>query len=311
LSYGSPEPQDDEYSRDLSIGESFTKSFDLARKNYLRVLPVFIVFGILAALISAYVTDVTPTLSLPSSVSGMTQAQVLATAGALVRYIEFEAGNFFLTSLVLYVAAGIGIWQIGKRLAEKRNPGFTVPDRINYVSLAITTIVAVAIIEISGIIIIGPLIFGTMLYLCLSASTLEGKSVLEAFGKSRSLISGRWGKTFIVFIGIQIIVYIGAALVSGIVSLADSSTVITMAVQNFVMALELPLVSASMVVLFLSYKRGQERVTMPPPPSLYDNLRPQPMGSFANQKFCSACGSSVSAGEKFCHNCGAALSTQQ
>jgi len=303
-------PQNEDYSRELSIGQSFSRSFDLARKTYLQLLPIFAGFGLLAALAAAAITQVTPTLSLPSDVSGMTQAQILQAAGDLVRYIEYLAANFLVTSVILYFAVGVGIWRMGKILGQNQKLVFTLPSRLNFVSLAVTTFLAVVILEISAIIVVGPLLFGTMFYLCLAASVLEGKSALGAFGRARQLISGKWGKTFVVFIGTQIVVYIGATLVSDIVGQFTSSTVVVNAVQNFIMGLELPLVSATMVILYLSYRHGQERL-MQKPPSLYDNLRPQPMGMLGSQKFCSACGSSVSADEKFCHNCGTALSTQQ
>ncbi len=309
LSY--EQPEEDEFGHELSVSESMRKSFDLAGKNYLQLLPLFAAFGVLAALVSGYITAITPTYTLPTSVSGLTQAEALAAMGSIVRYVEFVAANYFLTWFVLYFAAGIGVWRISKLLDEKQQLKITLANRVNYVNLAVTTLVAVAIIELSGLLIVGPLVFGTMLYLCLAASVVEGKSLFDAFGRSRNLVSGKWGKTFLVFIGVQIIINIVASVVSDIVGQFTASGAIVTAVQNFVLALEFPLVSASMVVLYLSYRRGQEKLTLRPP-SLYDNMTPQPMGGFSAtpRSFCTACGSSVSNDEKFCHNCGAALSSQ-
>jgi hypothetical protein len=304
--YGPPE--EDEFGHELSVSEAFRKSVDLARRNYLQLLPVFLGFGVLAALFSASITAVTPTYTLPSTVN-MTQSEALAAMGSIVRYVEYVAANYFVTWIVLYVAAGIGILRICVLLDRNQKLGFSLDKRASYASLAVTTILAVAIIEISGLIIIGPLIFGTMLYLSLAACAVEGKSTLSALGRSRALVSGKWGKTFLVFIGVQIIIYIGATVVSDLIGLATTSSAVTTGVQNFVLALEFPLVSASMVVLYLSYRRGQEKL-MQRPPSLYDNMAPQPMGNFGSRNFCSACGVSVSSDEKFCHNCGAVLSTQ-
>jgi len=308
LSYDSSSNQD-EFARELSIGESFNKSFDLAGRNYLKLLPIFAVFGILAALVSGYVNSVTPALSLPTNASTLTPAQDLAALSVIVRYLEFVAANFFLTQVILYVAAGIGVWRICKSLGQKQDLHITLPDHINYVSLILTVLIAAAIIEISLIIIVGPLIFGTLFYLCLASCTIEGKSVFSSLGRSRQLVSGKWGKTFIIFVGIQVVVYIGSALISGIIGLFISSSVVTSIVQNFIMALEFPLVSASMVVLYFSFSRGHERLIQKPP-SLYDNMTPQPMGGFGKRSFCSACGAAVSGDEKFCHNCGATLATQ-
>ncbi len=241
----------------MSLRESFplgnrsTNRSILARKNYLQLLPIFVAFGALAALVSGYVTSVTPALNLPTDASTLTPTQDIAALGVIVHYFEFESANFFLTQLILYIAAGIGIWRICKNLGQKQDLHFTLPDHINYISLVLTALVAVAIIEISLIVLVGPFIFGTLLYLCLASSVVEGKPVLSSLGRSRQLISGRWGKTFIIFIGTQIFVYIGAAVVSGVISLAISSTAVNSAIQSFIMALEFPLVSASMVVTLL------------------------------------------------------------
>jgi len=307
---GSETPDRDDIPRDLSLGEAFGRSFDLVRKSYLKLLPIFAVFGLISALAGALITAATPALSLPQNVSSLTPSQDVAVMGNIVHVITFYAANFFVTTIILYLAAGIGVWQMFRILDQKQKLGFTFGNRLNFASLAIVTVIAVAIIEISGLIIVGPLILGTMFYLCLATTVAEGKSVLDAFGRSRGLISGKWGKTFVVVVGIQLIAYIAAGLISDIVGLFVSSPPIMSAVQNFILGLLFPLVSASMVVLYLSYRRGQEQIAQRPP-SLYDSMNPQPMSGFANRSFCPACGASIASDEKFCHNCGAALSTQR
>jgi hypothetical protein len=305
-----------EYSRELSLGESFSKSFDLARKNYLQLLPIFAGFGVLVAVLSTYITYVTPSYNLPTNVASLTQTQLLDAMGSVFRYLEYTAANFLVTWFILYLAAGIGVWKICQLLGKNQKLTFTPTNRINFVNLAITTLLAVAIIEASIIVIIGPLVFGTLLYLSLASSVIEGKSPLASFGRSRNLLSGKWGKTFLLIIGIQIIIYIVALLVSSIVGLLplsnSTSTLAVSAAQNFILALEFPLVSASMFVLYSSYSQSQVR-TMQRPPSLYDNMKPQPMGNFGqirpqNIAFCPSCGTSVAQDERFCHNCGRALS---
>ena len=252
-----------EYSRELSLGESFNKSFDLARKNYLQLLPIFAGFGVLVAVLSTYITYVTPSYNLPTNVASLTQTQLLDAMGSVFRYLEYTAANFLVTWFILYLAAGIGVWKICQTLGKNQKLTFTPANRINIVNLAVTTFLAVAIIESSIILIVGPLVFGTLLYLSLAASVIEGKSPLASFGRSRKLSSGKWVKTFLLIIGIQIIIYIVALLVSSIVGLlplSDStSTLAVSAAQNFILALEFPLVSASMFVLYSSYNQSQVR----------------------------------------------------
>jgi hypothetical protein len=229
--------------------------------------------------------------------------------GSVFRYIGYTLGNYFVTWCLLYIAAGFGIWKMN----QGRERTGTVEDsgaRLNFVNLAITTIITVIIIELGiFLVFIGALFFATMFYLVNAASVIEGKGPLEALGRSRRLISGNWIRTFLLMIGIQIIIYILSALISGVVALLplsdQSSTLATNFVQEFVLALEFPLVSASMFVLYYSNRGAQEEETKRPP-SPYDNMRPQPMDNFgAVGKICSACGASLSPDEKFCHNCGA------
>ena len=306
-------PDRDDLNRELTLGEVFGRSFDLARRNYLQLLPIFAGFGVIVAVVSTLIREVTPPLVLPTTtnISTLTRTQELAVAASVVRWLEYRFANYFVDWLILYFAVAIGCWKLFQIMSQKQKLTFELPQRINYLNLAITALIAVLIIEVSLIIVVGPLIFATILYLCFAASAAEGKYVFSAFGRSRSLIAGKWGKTFLVFTGTQIIVYLVAYVVSTIVSLLPVSALFSHAVMDFVLALEFPLVSASMVVLYTSYRRGEEKM-VPRPPSLYDNLTSQPMGNFSYGKknFCSACGAAVSADEKFCHNCGAALASQ-
>lgn len=303
---------DDEYSRDLSVPQIFGKSFDLARRSYLQLLPIFAGFGILVALVSTGIRAVTPPLVLPQNVSSLTQSQELALAGEVTRFLGYRIANYFVDWLILYFAAGIGVWKLSQILGEKKKLNFEMPSRANFGKFAGTLLLTIFAIELSSFLFfVGLLIFATMFYLSFPSAALEGKYFGSAMGRSRNLVSGKWGKTFVVFVGIQLIVYLGAYVVSTVVALLTPVSLAAHAALFFALGLEFPLVSASMMVLYLSYRRGHEQI-LQRPPSLYDNLTPQPMGNFAggNRSFCTACGSPVSAEEKFCHNCGAALSTQ-
>jgi hypothetical protein len=183
---------------------------------------------------------------------------------------------------------------------------------VNYLGLAATTVLSVLIIE-AGIflLVVGALILGTMMYLTLPACALEKRYGFSAIGRSRQMVSGRWGKTFILLAGVQIIIAIFANLVGGIVGLAFSgelSTMTAVVTTNFFTALTFPLVSASMLVLYHSSRSRQEKV-IERTPSPYDDMRPQPIAGFpiSPRTFCPKCGSSVTQEEKFCHNCGTQL----
>ncbi len=172
-------PDQGEYSRELSLGESFSKSFDLARKNYLQLLPVFAGFGVLVAIVSTYISYVTPSYTIPSNVATLTQTQLLDAMSSVFMYLEYTAANFLVTWFILYFAAGIGVWKICQSFGKNQKITFTSTNRINLVNLAVTTFLAVVIVEASIILIVGPLVFGTLLYLSLAASVIEDKSPLS------------------------------------------------------------------------------------------------------------------------------------
>ena len=175
--------------------------------------------------------------------------------------------------------------------------------------LAFLTIVSVAIIE-AGIfvLIVGALVFATMLYLVLVAAAVEGRSTRSAIARSRQLISGNWVKTFLTLAGVQLLIAVLANLIGGVAGLPFTGAASTMAgviASNFATALLFPLVSASMLVVYYSNRRKgmevEKRATSP-----YDGMRSQPISGFpiSHNTYCHSCGSSVTNEEKYCHNCG-------
>jgi zinc ribbon protein len=303
--------ENDAPNRELTIGEVFIRSLDLARRNYLRLLPIFAGFGVFAALASTYIREITPPLIIPTNVANLTQAQALALFDSFAQFIGYRTLNYFVEWLLLYFAAGIGVWKIFQLLAKEKKLGFD-PPKVELVPLAVTIILTVFAIELSSfLLLVGLLVFGTLFYLAFPVAAAEEKYFFGALGKSRKLVSGKIGKTFLIFAGVQLFSYIAARVISTLVSLLPISSLAANAVLTFVLALEFPFVSASMVVVYLSYRSRQEWVIQKPP-SLYDNMTPQPMGTFATpappvRRFCSSCGSSISPDERFCHNCGRPL----
>lgn len=305
-------PVEPPYDHEPTLSELFKQTFEITRRYYLRVLPVFVVFGLVATLISTYISYATPTPAFPTNIQNMTSTELFAVLNSTAQLVGYSLANYFFTWCILYFAAGIGLWQMSKMLGMGGDS--TGPSKLNYGALAVTTLIAVVIIEAGlFLLLIGTLIFGTMFYLSLAACTIEGKSPIAALGRSRKLVSGRWFKTFVILAAIQIFVALVASVVSGLVGLpfpaGNEGTIAAVLAQNFVTALGFPLVSASMLVLYRSSKAGHERVAMKPP-SPYDYMKPEPVGAFAQvAKFCQQCGVSVSQDEKFCHNCGAAQNT--
>ena len=291
---------------ELSLGQLFGRTFDLVRQNYARVLPIFIAFGIASTIVASSISYITPAPNIPANISSLGVGQLSAMFGSISRFLGYTLANYLVSWSILYFAAALGIWRMNQALTHSTNQRGP-----NYLSLAVTTVLSVMIIE-GGIVIfvIGALLLGTMLYLVLASATLEGKSTIDAMRRSRQLVSRRWFKTFCLLAGIQIMIAVISNLVGGFAGLpfsGETSTMGAVVASNFVTALSFPLVSASMLVLY--YSNLAPHGYIPKPPSLYDNMRPQPIAGFpiSQNNSCPNCNTSVTSEEKFCHNCGTQL----
>jgi zinc-ribbon domain len=291
---------------EMSIGELFQKSFDLMRRNYSGVLPIFVAFGILSTILSSTITYVTPPASLPTNISGLSNGQMFSLLGSISQYLGYTLANYLVSWCVLYFAVALGISRMNQALTNSRNQ-----NGPNYPNLAVTVVLSVVFIEAGAfLLIVGALILATMLYLVLAVATVERRSAIDAMRRSRQLVSGKWIKTFFLLIGIQIIIAVVSNLLGGIAGLPFSGETSTMAAttaSNFITALSFPLVSASMLVLYRS-SLAKSNQSMARPPSLYDNMRPQPIPGFpVASNFCPKCNEPVTREERYCHNCGTLL----
>lgn len=295
----------DQLDRELSLGEIFGRTYDAFKRNYVKVLPVFLAFGVFSTIVGSYISLITPSPPIPANLANLTNGELSSLANVMSKYLGYTLANYFTTWCILYFAVALGISRMNESLQQTQ-------ERPNYASLAMTTIVSVAIIE-AGIflLVIGALVFATMLYLVLVAATIEKKTTLSAIGRSKKLVSGTWAKTFFVLVGVQIAIAIIANLIGGIAGLAfngETSTLVGVITSNFTTALLFPLISASMLVLYYSNRARREGITKRTL-SPYDGLKPQPISGFPifQNVYCSHCGSSVTSEERFCHNCGTQL----
>jgi hypothetical protein len=291
--------------RELSLTEIFGRTYEVFKKYYTSVLPIFLAFGFVSTILASYISYITPSPPVPANLADLTNGEVSSMVGIVSKYVGYTLANYFVSWCILYFAAALGILRMSRYFEEAQS-------RPNYAALALTTVISVAIIE-AGIflIVVGALVFATMLYLVLVAATVEGRSIRSAIGRSRQLVSGNWLKTFLTLAGVQLTIAVISSLIGGIAGLPFSGEASTMAgviASNFATALLFPLVSASMLVVYYSNRakgvKKEKRV-----PSPYDDMKPQPISGFpiSRNVYCPSCSSSVTSEEKFCHNCGMQL----
>lgn len=298
------------YDHELSLSELFSETFRVARANYRIVLPIFITFGIINALVNAGITLATPPIKTPSNLTSSSTSQLLAMESSLLSSAGFIVLGLVLTLFVLYFSAGIGVWKIDRALKTNVSGGCPLKGK-NLLNLALTTTIVLTVILLSSILFIIPALFvATIFYLCLAASVLEDKGAFEALARSRSLVSKRWGKTFALLAGTGLIAFFSSFFVATITSIAlsgSTGSVVSSAVQGFVEALAFPLVSSSMIVLYYSY--SLKDIPHESHRSPYDYMRPEPLGSYffaenTPPRYCPQCGVRIFPEERYCHNCG-------
>ena len=310
--------------RELSTSELFQRTFAFAWQYKAILLPIFVVAGVLNSIAFTGISSATPSIALPANVQNLTGTQLASIARTTFTVIGYTWLAYFVSWLVLYFAVGIAIWRMGQK-----NPVSGGSPRLNYSSLAVATFLTVLIISLGlFLVLIGAMILGTILYLSIAACVLEGKGAGSSIGRGRQLVSGRWGKTMALLIGIYIIAYFVSYLVGSIAAFAiqsvDLSNLVFNIVQSFVVALAYSLVASSMLVLYYSNQsvgHGTRNTTpLATPPSPYDSMRPEPMWprssspapppppppQLSDRRFCSNCGVQLGMDENFCHNCGAA-----
>jgi hypothetical protein len=308
------------YDHELSVSELFRKTLAVARRNYVSLLPVFAIAGIVNGLVFVLFQSPTSMPAVPSDVSGLTQTQLLSLLGEVARAIGFTWLNYFVSWLVLYFAVGVGIWRMS--VASRRQSAGTEvdatssppssssssfpssssssynPPKLNYVSLALTTLLSVLIVSLGlFLVVVGAIVAAIALYLSLAACVLEGKSAFSSLGRSRRLISGRWGKTFLLLAGTLIAVYVVALFVVTLIGLpmpsGAASNTVMLFVQNLLVGLLFPFVAASMFVLYSlassvpsegrPYAQPGKASSSSPASSSrgspYDTMKPEPMGA--------------------------------
>src|SRR5579884_2250297 len=104
------------YDHELSLSELFSETFRLARANYRIILPIFITFGIINALVNAGITLATPSIKTPSNLTRSSTSQHLATETSLLSRACLIVCVLVLTLFILYFSACIGVCMIDRGL---------------------------------------------------------------------------------------------------------------------------------------------------------------------------------------------------
>jgi flagellar biosynthesis protein FlhB len=173
-------------------------------------------------------------------------------------------------------------------------------------SLLAVGIITGVLIVIGLICLIVPgIIIAIMFALVIPVIMIEQIGALDSLGRSRRLVSRRWGKTFATILLVGIIVGILAGLGSAIGSLFGPASFI---VESIIAALVAPIYPIALTFLYYSMVAKEAALAVPPPPAPPLSTVPPAVPSVTETapslRFCVQCGRQISQDVKFCPYCG-------
>lgn len=252
-------------SRELSIEETLTWTFDLYLKNFVIFFAPMLIAAVISGIFSAIISDYV--LSIPSPLPSAPPAEILNWFSTFITRLLLMAVTLGILSWIISTIAN-GI--IVKGASDSIEKGTASLGRAfdftfgKLPSLLVAAFVSVVIIGLGFIALIVPgIILYIMFSLIVPAIVIENAGAIESLSRSRRLVSNRWLKTFVFLL----IVLLMIGFVSFVASLVGSpfgsaGWIVTSIITAFVE----PILPVSLAVYYYSMLAKEEQLTMPPPP---------------------------------------------
>lgn len=284
-------------TRELSLGEIVTKTFQLYRRGFVKYLTLF---AVVEAIVGGLSTLVRRAIVVPASLpAGATLSQQLnwipAFFGALIAMVAL----FGIIALAFYpISVGGAVRMTSEEITTGK------ADLASSVRFVASKIVRLWIVGIVVGIIVGlgfaalfvpGIILGIMFSLVVPIVVIE-EAGFESMGKSRKLVDQRWLKTLGLLILVGTVIGIASSVLNAITApLGLASTFVT----SVLSALYLPLIPIALTVYYYS---NAARIASPQVGQMPAAPAPAPR---AGMKFCPSCGTQMADAAKFCPACGA------
>lgn len=289
--------QEQGITREQSLGEVVSKTFELYRRDFAKYLVLFAVVG---AITGAFTTLVRRAFIIPPLLANATPEQFLnwlpGFLGALISLV-------ILSVIVAVVFTPVAIGGAVKMASEEIEKGQA--DLGASVRFAVSKLVwiwvlsiIVGVIVVAGLIalVVPGIILAIMFSLAFPALLIEGTGVSESLGRSRKLVGHRWLKTFALVLVFVIIIAIASAIISAISGPFGWASNI---VSSILAAFYNPLIPIALTVYYYSNVARLASLQSSQAP-----MAPAAAGQ-AGMKFCPRCGTQLASSVTFCSNCGA------
>ena len=294
-------PQGQVPGRELSIGEVLETTFSLYQRDFSKYFLLFaivqVVIGVVNALVRlAFVLPTPPVNATPQQFYDWFPG-FFAALGAILLI------TIVVTIVFVPIAQGSAMKLASDRI-DKGQADLGAAVRLAASRLlgiwALSIIVGILVVVGFIALIVPGIILGIMFSLAFPALIIENKGVSDSMDRSRQLVGHRWGKSFVLYLVIGIIVVIASVIVSAI---SAPFGIASPVVSGLLSALYEPLVPILLTVYFYS---NVARIAPPmAPPYMMDRMPGGPvMTGQPGMKFCVSCGTQMAATSMICRKCG-------
>jgi hypothetical protein len=289
--------QEQGVTRELSLGEVVSKTFDLYRRDFIKYVVLFIV---VEAIIGVLTTVVARAFILPTLPANATAQDILNWLPRFFGTLFYLLTLSIVITIFLFPFAGGSAVKMAAQQIEKGQADVGASLRFvvsKLVWLWALSIIVGIIVGLGFIALFVPgIILAIMFCLALPALLNENAGVLESMGRSRKLVSGRWLKTFALGIVFVIIVAIASIIVNAISApFGGASTIVSSILSAFYQ----PLFPIFLTVYYFS------NVARLAPPQVSQTSMTAPAAVQAETKFCPRCGTQMPSWASVCPKCGA------
>ena len=281
-------------TKELSLGEVVSKTFELYRRNFVKYFILFVVVEAIIGVVSTLAYNAFP---LPTAPTNPTTQQALTWLSGFFGNLIALIAAIGLVSLVFGTIALGGTIKMASEEIEGKSVGLGAAARFAVTKLLwmwVLGLIVGIIVGLGFILIIPGIILGIMFSLAYQALLIENAGIAGSLSRSRELVSHRWLKTFATFLVLGVIIAIVAVIV-GLVSAPFGAA--SRMVSSVLSAFYLPIVPLATTVYFYS---NRARISPAPQASVGPTIMPAP-----GMKFCPNCGTQMEASATYCSNCGA------
>jgi len=298
--------------RELFVTEIVSRTFTLYAA---RFIPFYIIF-LMATLISNALGEVIRSyFAIPPIPSATAPVEEILEwfSAFIVAFILLALLTFIIGWIITTLANGLAV-KYTSDVLEKGDAslerGFSfVASKLP--SLLVAGIISAVLIGIGLVALVIPgIIIAIMFSLLVQVIIIEDVGAFESFGRSRKLVSGRWLKTFGLFLALVIIIFV-IGLIGNAIGLlfGPASWVVSSLVSAFVqpiLPIAFTLFYYSMTVKEAAFERPWPS---PPPPPAPPSAAPPTPTPAEGIKFCPNCGGKISPETVFCPHCGKKIET--